>query len=90
MSIVGWLIVGFVAGGLARIATGAERVGCLGTILTGIVGALLGGWLFRLVTDNDSNVVDDFDLRSMFVAFVGASVLLLLLQMFGVRRNDRR
>lgn len=88
MGIFSWLIVGFLAGGLARIATGSEKVGCLGTIVTGIVGALLGGALFRLATGDDGEAFNDFDLWSVFVAFVGAVVLLLVLQAFGVR--DRR
>jgi uncharacterized membrane protein YeaQ/YmgE (transglycosylase-associated protein family) len=89
MGILGWLVVGFVAGGLARIATGSEKVGCLGTIVTGIVGALLGGAVFRLATGDDFDAFDEFDLRSMFVAFIGAVILLLILQAFGVRDRQR-
>lgn len=92
MSILGWLVVGFVAGALAGMATGAGERGCLGTIAVGIVGALLGGWLFRVTLDADADL-DEFGLSSMFVAFVGAVVLLLILQVLGVddrRRRGRR
>ena len=87
MTILGWLIVGFIAGGLARVVTGAEKRGCLGTIVVGIIGALIGGALWRLATGDDTSPFDDFDWQSIVVAFVGASVLLLVLQ--AINRNDR-
>jgi uncharacterized membrane protein YeaQ/YmgE (transglycosylase-associated protein family) len=87
MSILGWIVVGFIAGGLARWVTGARRRGCLATIVVGILGGLIGGALFRLATDRDTDVIDDFDLGSIFVAFVGAVLLLLVLEAIG--RNRR-
>jgi uncharacterized membrane protein YeaQ/YmgE (transglycosylase-associated protein family) len=88
MSVLGWIVVGFIAGGLARIATGSEKVGCLGTIVIGILGGLIGGALFHAATGGESSVFEDFDLGSVLVAFVGAAALLLILQAVGVR--DRR
>jgi uncharacterized membrane protein YeaQ/YmgE (transglycosylase-associated protein family) len=88
MSVLGWIIVGFIAGGLARIATGSEKTGCLGTIVIGILGALIGGALFHAAT-GDSNAFDEFDLGSVLVAFVGAAALLLILQAVGVRSRRR-
>ena len=74
MGILGWIVVGFVAGALARAITGGARdAGCIVTIVIGIIGGLLGGWLFSLAGDEG---IGDFGLRSMFVAFVGAVVLL--------------
>jgi uncharacterized membrane protein YeaQ/YmgE (transglycosylase-associated protein family) len=93
MSILGWIVVGFVAGGLARLATRSRKRGCLGTIVVGILGALVGGALFRLATDGDFEAFDDFDLTSIFVAFVGAAALLLVLEAIsgdGRRRKRRR
>ena len=49
MSILAWLVVGFLAGALARWVTGAQR-GCLATIAVGIVGAFIGGAVYRLAT----------------------------------------
>ena len=80
MTILGWIVVGLIAGTLARWVTGAHPGGCLVTIIVGILGGLIGGALFQLVTDNDSDVMDDFDLGSVFVAFVGAVLLLLILE----------
>ena len=76
MGLLGWIVVGFVAGMLARAVTGGRRawnLGCLGTIVVGVLGGILGGWLFSLAGDEG---IGDFGLRSMFVAFVGAVVLL--------------
>jgi uncharacterized membrane protein YeaQ/YmgE (transglycosylase-associated protein family) len=76
MGILGWIVVGLVAGAFARLVTGGGwNLGCLGTILVGIIGGLLGGWLFSLAGDEG---IGAFGLRSMFVAFVGAVVLLLV------------
>jgi uncharacterized membrane protein YeaQ/YmgE (transglycosylase-associated protein family) len=73
---IGWIVVGFVAGALARAVTGGGwNLGCLGTIVVGILGGLLGGILFNAAGDEGIN---HFGLRSMFVAFVGAVVLLAI------------
>jgi uncharacterized membrane protein YeaQ/YmgE (transglycosylase-associated protein family) len=76
MGILGWIVVGFVAGALARAVTGRARdAGCLTTIVIGVIGGLLGGMLFNLAGDEG---IGDFGFRSMFVAFIGACVLLLI------------
>jgi uncharacterized membrane protein YeaQ/YmgE (transglycosylase-associated protein family) len=73
MSWLSWIVVGFVAGVLAKLVTGQDRPGCLGTILVGILGGLLGGALFTAAGDEGIN---DFSIRSVLVAFVGAVILL--------------
>jgi uncharacterized membrane protein YeaQ/YmgE (transglycosylase-associated protein family) len=91
MTILGWVVVGLIAGGLARLATGSEKAGCLGTLVVGILGALIGGALFRFATGDETDAFDDFSLSSVLVAFVGAAALLLVLQALGVRsRRPRR
>jgi uncharacterized membrane protein YeaQ/YmgE (transglycosylase-associated protein family) len=76
VSWVGWIVVGLVAGSLARAVTGGGwNLGCLGTIVVGVIGGLLGGILFNAAGDEGIN---HFGLRSMFVAFVGAVVLLAI------------
>jgi len=84
MGLFSWILVGLLAGGLAGMATGRKVSGCLPTILVGVLGALLGGFLFSAAGQDG---VDDFGLWSIFVAFVGASVLLLL---FGNRLGPKR
>jgi uncharacterized membrane protein YeaQ/YmgE (transglycosylase-associated protein family) len=85
MGIVAWCIVGLLAGGLARRAVGSPRRGCLGTIAIGVLGALLAGLLFRLATGEPVDTFDELDLGSIFVAFLGACGLLLVID--GGRRR---
>jgi uncharacterized membrane protein YeaQ/YmgE (transglycosylase-associated protein family) len=88
MGILGWIIVGLVAGGLAGRVTGYRGGGCISTMIVGIVGGLLGGALFSAAGDEG---IGDFGLRSMFVAFVGATVLLLVFgALSGRGRRHRR
>jgi uncharacterized membrane protein YeaQ/YmgE (transglycosylase-associated protein family) len=73
MSWFAWIVVGFLAGVLAKLVTGQDRPGCLGTIVVGILGGLLGGALFSAAGGEGIN---DFSLYSLLVAFVGATILL--------------
>jgi len=87
VGLLGWIVVGFVAGALARPVTGGGwRLGCIATTVVGVLGGLLGGWLFSLAGDQG---IGDFGLRSMFVAFVGAVVLLAIAALLGARRDPR-
>ena len=83
MGWLGWIVVGFVAGMLAKVVTGV-RLGCIATTLVGILGGLVGGFLF--VAAGGSGI-DEFSLYSLLVAFVGACILLFL---FGVVMGGRR
>jgi uncharacterized membrane protein YeaQ/YmgE (transglycosylase-associated protein family) len=83
MSWLSWIVVGFLAGVLGKVVTGQDKPGCLGTIVVGILGGLLGGAIFKAAGDEGIN---DFSLRSLLVAFVGATILLFL---YGVLSRDR-
>ncbi len=77
-SIITWIIVGGVAGGLAEMLIGGIHTGCIGTILVGIVGAFVGGWLLGSVLHVSlglTGIVND-----IVVAFIGAAVLVLVLK----------
>ena len=87
MGVIGWIVVGLIAGSLARTATRSEHYGCLGTMVVGILGGILGGALFNLIGDHG---ITDFSLWSILVAFVGACVLLFILQALGVTERRRR
>lgn len=87
MGILGWIVIGLVAGGLAGRVTGHRRGGCVTTMAVGIIGGLLGGMLFSAAGDEG---IGDFGLRSMFVAFVGATILLLVFGAVGGRGRGRR
>ena len=85
MGVIGWIVVGLLAGGLGRMATGSEKRGCLGTMVIGILGGVIGGALFNAAGGKG---ITDFGLWSILVAFVGACALLFVLQAAGV--NSRR
>jgi uncharacterized membrane protein YeaQ/YmgE (transglycosylase-associated protein family) len=72
-----WIVLGLIAGALAKAATGTNRRGCLFTIVVGILGAVVGGLLFNAIGENG---ITEFNLWSILVAFIGASLLLLVLQ----------
>jgi len=87
MSLIGWIAVGLLAGWLARWIVKDDRAGCIYTMIVGVVGAIVGGWLMATI---DADGVDEFSLRSILVAALGAVVFLLVLQAiagFGARRR---
>lgn len=87
MGILAWCIVGLIAGGLAQRAIGAPKRGCLGTIAIGVLGALFAGAVTRFATGDAIDTFDEFDLGSIFVAFIGAAALLLVLEAASGRRR---
>lgn len=79
MSILGWIIIGFFAGWLASIITAtSKRLGCCMDVVIGILGAFIGGFIFSYL--QKKQVTFEFNLWSLFVAFVGAVVLLVILK----------
>jgi len=86
MNIVAWIVVGFVAGLLARWIVHDDRSGCLYTVAVGVLGALIGGALMHAVGHEG---VDVFSLRSLFVSAIGAVLLLLVLQALSGRSRGR-
>lgn len=84
MDLLTWLIVGLIAGVLASYALGGIGYGIIGDIIVGIVGAVLGGWLFsRLGLHTPFGGLAG----TIFVAFIGAIVLLLILRALRPRRT---
>ena len=86
MSILVWIIVGLIAGVLASMVMGGTGYGIIGDIIIGIVGAFVGGWLFSQL--GVSSPIGGLP-GTIFVAFVGAVVLLFVLRLLrggGARR----
>jgi uncharacterized membrane protein YeaQ/YmgE (transglycosylase-associated protein family) len=84
INIILWIIFGALAGWIASIITGKNRkMGGLANIVTGIIGAFLGGWIMNLLGFQG---LTGFDLWSLFVAIVGAVVLILVVGLISGRR----
>jgi uncharacterized membrane protein YeaQ/YmgE (transglycosylase-associated protein family) len=84
MSIIGWIVLGLIAGFIASKLVNKTGSGLLLDIVLGIAGAFVGGYLF---TTSGHEGVDGFNLYSMFVAVVGAVVLLGLYHALFRRRG---
>jgi uncharacterized membrane protein YeaQ/YmgE (transglycosylase-associated protein family) len=89
MGILGWIVLGLLAGAIAKaILPGDDPGGIIVTMIIGIVGALLGGFLAQVIFGN--NTVDDFfDLSTWLTAIIGAIILLVIYRL-AVGRGRRR
>lgn len=77
MGILAWLLIGLIAGVLAGMVMRGGGFGIIGDIVVGIIGALIGGFLFSAL---GSTGVTGFNIWSIFVAFVGACILIAILR----------
>lgn len=85
MGLIAWIVLGGVAGLIAKaLMPGKDPGGCIITVIIGIVGALLGGFL---ATALGFGGLSGLDWRSLLIAVIGAFVLLAILRMF---RGGRR
>ena len=75
MSIIAWLILGLIAGFIASRIVNKAGAGFILNIVLGIVGAIVGGFLFSLIGHEG---VTGFNLYSMIVAIFGSIVVLLI------------
>lgn len=74
MGILSWILFGLIAGALAKwIMPGEDPGGCVMTMVIGIVGAVLGGWIATMF---GMGGIDGFNLGSLLVAVLGAVLLL--------------
>jgi uncharacterized membrane protein YeaQ/YmgE (transglycosylase-associated protein family) len=89
LNLILWLIAGAIVGWLAGQVMN-DRGGLVLNIVVGIVGALIGGWLFGRPTINSGffNTTGVFNLTSLVVSFVGAVILLAIVNL--VRRGRVR
>lgn len=90
MGIIGWIAIGAVAGIIAKaLYPGAENFGIILTILLGIAGALLGGFVAWAVGAGDP-IDEFFDISTWIASIVGALVILILYSALGGSRTSRR
>jgi uncharacterized membrane protein YeaQ/YmgE (transglycosylase-associated protein family) len=85
MSIIAWIVVGLIAGWLAKlIVPGREPGGFLATLAIGVVGAILGGWIWNAFGGEGATGIN---IGSILVALVGSIILLLLYHAFVSNRG---
>lgn len=86
MSIIAWIVLGLIAGFIASKIVNKQGEGLLLNMALGIIGALVGGFLF---TTTGHTGVTGFNIYSLFVSIIGAVVVLLIYQALTGRRGIR-
>ncbi len=85
MGILAWIVVGLIAGWLAKMVVPGEGPGgIVGDLIVGIIGALIGGWVFNAFGHMGATGINVW---SIVVAFIGAVILLLIIRAFTGRRG---
>ncbi len=89
MNFIIWLIVGGVLGWLASLVMKTDgQQGMFLNVVVGVVGAMLGGWLISPLVGVGTINQDNFSLAALLVSFVGAVILLAIVNLF--RRRSIR
>jgi uncharacterized membrane protein YeaQ/YmgE (transglycosylase-associated protein family) len=84
VSIIGWIILGLIAGWLAGLIMRGGGYGIIGDIILGIIGALVGGFLSSVLLGVD---VTGFDLTSLVIATLGAIIVIAIARAVSPRRT---
>ena len=83
MNFIIWLIVGGIIGWLASLVMKTDgQQGMFLNVVVGVVGAMLGGWLISPLVGVGTINQDNFSLPAMLVSFVGAVILLAIVNLF--------
>jgi uncharacterized membrane protein YeaQ/YmgE (transglycosylase-associated protein family) len=76
-SVIAWLVIGLLAGWLAGKVSRGRGFGCIADILLGLVGAVLGGWIFMKL-----DILGHGFLYSLAAATIGAVILVAIARLF--------
>ena len=77
MGFIGWIVLGLIAGAIAKaIMPGEQGGGWLATLLLGVIGAVVGGWLGSLIFDVG---VDEFWSISTWLLAIGGALIVLFI-----------
>lgn len=88
MGVLTWILFGLIAGAIAKfIMPGKDPGGCLGTVVIGMLGAVIGGFVGTELLG--IGTVTGFNLRSFGIAILGAIILLILYRVFLERQPPR-
>ena len=82
-TLLGWIILGLIAGWLAGKLARGRGFGCIGDTLLGLIGSVVGGWIFTKLGIAHENTF----LLSLAAATVGAVVLVSIAHLFFGGRN---
>ena len=83
MGLISWIVFGLIAGAIAKfLMPGKDPGGCIITMIIGVVGAVLGGFI---ATTLGFGGISGFDWRSLLIAILGALLLLLLWRLISRR-----
>jgi uncharacterized membrane protein YeaQ/YmgE (transglycosylase-associated protein family) len=82
--LIGWLIIGLLAGWLAGKIARGRGFGCIGDIVLGLIGSVIGGWIFTELGIFHSNTF----LFSLAAATVGAVILVSIAHLFFGGKNE--
>ena len=85
MGILTWVAFGLIAGFIASKIVNQRGEGCFLNIALGLVGALVGGFLYREITHEE--VIFRFGIKPMLVAIVGAIIVLIVYHWISGRRR---
>jgi len=85
--IIGWLIIGALAGWLAGVILGRGGYGLVGDIVVGLVGAFIGSLIARLLNIGGPSTSDPFSWASLIFALIGAIILIAILRALAPGRS---
>jgi uncharacterized membrane protein YeaQ/YmgE (transglycosylase-associated protein family) len=86
MSLLGWILLGLISGFVASKVVNERGEGCLINIALGLVGSMVGGFIFNMI---GGSPITGFNLYSMFVAIIGAIVVLVIYHAITGQRGIR-
>jgi uncharacterized membrane protein YeaQ/YmgE (transglycosylase-associated protein family) len=84
MSIIGWIVLGLISGFIASKIVNKQGEGIILDIVLGVVGAVVGGYVFSMF---GAEGVSGVNIYSMFVAVVGAIIVLVIYHAIAGRRT---
>lgn len=79
--LISWILIGLIAGWLAGKIARGQGYGCITDILLGLVGSVIGGWLFTQL-----HILGGGWIYSLAAATVGAAILVLIVHLFSGNR----
>ena len=86
-NLIGWIIIGLIAGWLASMIMGKGGYGVVGDIIVGLVGAVIGGFVASLLNLGGLNPNDPISLGSLALAVVGAIILIAVIRALSGSRS---